>query len=379
MRVKSIRINHLRIPLKTPFQHALHDRKVAESLIVCVEDEDGRVGYGEIIPRQYLTGETIESVINDHAPALAKVFMDKKFDDKQQLFSALSSQLENTDRELATWCGFEVALLDLGGRCFGFPIGETVSTIESDEPERGIVIGYEVSTDILPRQCAMLKLGECKHLKLKVGLDDDLERLKIISDCLGDTIELRIDANGKWKADEAVLAIKPMLQFAITSVEQPVHAADLKGMRQVREELGIRVMGDESVCSLNDAKRCLEAQAIDIINVRLGKCGGFGGSQRLVKFALNNNLECHLGTLVGETGILSRASEIFGRRMGVFACLEGKGQNKFLLEDDIIDMQKAGESKTSDGLEVGLGIIVDSERLARYTIRDRVFNIEGEE
>ena len=65
--------------------------------------------------------------------------------------------------------------------------------------------------------------------------------------------------------------------------------------------------------------------------------------------------------------------------MGVFACLEGKGQNKFLLEDDIIDMQKAGESKTSDGLEVGLGIIVDSERLARYTIRDRVFNIEGEE
>lgn len=378
MRVKSIRIYHIRIPLKTPFQHALHERKVAESLIVRVEEEEGRVGYGEIVPRPYLTGETIESVISDHAPALAAVFVDRKFDDKEQLLSTLLSQLEKTDRELATLCGFELALLDLGGRCFGFPIGEVVGAKEDVELERGIVIGYEVSTDKLSRQCAMLKLGQCKHLKLKVGLDDDLERLKIISDCLGDVIELRIDANGKWNADEAVLAIKPMLQFDIQSVEQPVHAADLKGMRQVREELGIRVMGDESVCSLDDAKRCVEAQAIDIINVRLGKCGGFGGSQRLVKFARENKLGCHLGTLVGETGILSRASEIFGRRMGVFACLEGKGQSKFLLTDDIIDTEKAENSKAGGGLEDGLGIIVDSERLARYTIKDHIFNYEGE-
>lgn len=378
MRVKSIRINHIRIPLKTPFQHALHERKVAESLIVCAEDEDGRVGYGEIVPRPYLTGETVESVFDDHAPALAAAFVGRKFDDKEQLLSSLITQLENTDRELATLCGFEIALLDLGGHCFGFPIGETVDAKEDAELERGIVIGYEVSTDKLPRQCAMLKLGECKHLKLKVGLDDDLERLKIIADCLGDVVDLRIDANGKWEADEAVLAIKPMLQFDIQSVEQPVRADDLKGMRQVRAELGIKVMGDESVCSLDDAKRCVEAQAIDIINVRLGKCGGFGGSQRLVKFAQENNIGCHLGTLVGETGILSRAAEIFGKRMGVFACLEGKGQSKFLLEDDIIDMEKVGESKTGDGSEDGLGIIVDSERVARYTIRDHIFNYEGE-
>ena len=129
---------------------------------------------------------------------------------------------------------------------------------------------------------------------------------------------------------------------------------------------------------MEDAKRCVEAQAIDIINVRLGKCGGFGGSQRLVKFAQENNLGCHLGTLVGETGILSRAAEIFGRRMGVFACLEGKGQSKFLLEGDIIDTEKAEVSKTVDGSEDGLGIIVDSERVARYTIRDQIFNYECE-
>lgn len=374
MRIKSIRINHIRIPLKTPFQHALQERRVAESLIVCAEEEDGKVGYGEIIPRPYLTGETIESVINHHAPALAAVFIDRKFEDREQLLSALTTHLENTDRELATWCGFEVALLDLSGRFFGFPVGEVVSNKEGAELDRGFVIGYEVSTIAMPRHCAMLKLGGCRHLKLKVGLEDDLKRLEIIRDVIGDIVDMRIDANGKWKADEAVLALRSMLQFDIQSVEQPVPATDLKGMRQVREELGIKVMADESVCTLNDAKRCIEARSIDIINVRLGKCGGFGGSQRLVRFAQENNIGCHLGTLVGETGILSRAGEIFGSRMGIFACLEGKGQNKFLLEADIIEEEKAGEALGGERSEDGLGIIVDMQPMARYTIADHIFN-----
>ena len=45
MRVKSIRLNQIRIPLKIPFQHALNERKVAEALIVCVEEENGKVPF----------------------------------------------------------------------------------------------------------------------------------------------------------------------------------------------------------------------------------------------------------------------------------------------------------------------------------------------
>lgn len=369
MRVKSIKLHHIKIPLKTVFKHSLKSRSVAESVIVCIEDEDGRVGYGEIVPRPYLTGETIESVISEHAPALIKIFTGRTFENKEELFNTLLAQLENTNRELATWCGFEIALLDLGGHVFDFPIDDVLGSRGGTELERGIVIGYEITTDKLPRHCAMLKLSGCKHLKLKVGIEDDLKRLQIISDMLGELVKLRIDANGQWQADEAIKAIKPMLQYDIQSVEQPVHATDFAGMRQVREEVGIRVMGDESVCTLDDAKRCFEAEAIDIINVRLGKCGGFGGSQRLVKFAKENNLDCHLGTLVGETGILSTAAEIFGRAVGIFDCLEGKGQNKFLLEGDILSLKMADQASDEDGSKQGLGIIVDRERIARYTIR----------
>ena len=93
---------------------------------------------------------------------------------------------------------------------------------------------------------------------------------------------------------------------------------------------------------------------------------------RLVRFAEEAKLGCHLGTLVGETGILLRAAEIFGRRAGRFACLEGKGQNRFLLEQDIVEEGETDDGSTECGQTTGLGITVDSRRIARYTIGERV-------
>lgn len=372
MRVDSIHLHHIRIPLRTPFHHALHTRRAAESVIVSVRGDDGTVGYGEIVPRPYLTGESIDSVLLEHAPAVAASFIDRCFETKEELLAALSAQLDRTGRELATWCGFELAMLDLGGHIFGFPAGEVVGRPEGPDLEGGIVIGFEVPTESLGRHCAMLRLGGKRHVKVKVGLPDDLRRLEIVFDSLGENVVLRIDANGAWSADAAIEALRPMVRFGIQSVEQPVPADDLLGMRRVREELGLPVMADESLCTLKDANRLADAQAADIFNIRLAKCGGFGGSMRLVRFAEEAKLGCHLGTLVGETGILLRAAEVFGRRAGRFACLEGKGQNRFLLEQDILEDGETDDDSTECGQSAGLGITVDSRRIARYTISERV-------
>jgi methylaspartate ammonia-lyase len=76
---------------------------------------------------------------------------------------------------------------------------------------------------------------------------------------------------------------------------------------------GVAVVADESLCSLEDGQRLAAAQAADGFNIRIAKCGGFLACLRLVKLANEAGLRCQMGTLVGETGILSRAAEIFGR------------------------------------------------------------------
>jgi muconate cycloisomerase len=146
-------------------------------------------------------------------------------------------------------------------------------------------------------------------------------------------------------------------RFNIESVEQPVAGDDIEGLRRVRLETGIPVMADESLCSLDDGSRLVEAGAADVFNIRVGKCGGLLGSLRLTELARASGLGVHLGALVGETAVLSRAAELFGRSVPGFACLEGKGQNRFLLEGDI------GEEESG---APGLGVALRADWLAKY-------------
>ncbi len=365
MRISSVSLHRLRIGLRSTFRHALSERSATETVIVALGAGSGLVGYGEILPRTYLTGERIERVLNETGPALAQQFLGQRFVEKNDVLLFLRTQLDGIGRDLACFAGFEVALLDLAGQAFGFPVGEVLGGKPSAELPAGVVIGFEIDTRSLETYCASLRLSGRRHLKLKVGLPDDLQRASIVSGVFKPAA-LRLDANGAWRsADEAIRALTAMIdrQIPLASVEQPIAADDLPGLRRIREETRIPVMVDESLCTLADAERLIDAGAADLFNIRLGKCGGFLASQRLVERARRAGLSSHLGSLVGQTGILCRASEVFGRFVSAFDCLEGKGQNEFLLSEDLLD--HPSEARTADLATPGLGVRVSPARLVR--------------
>jgi muconate cycloisomerase len=374
VRVASIDLHFVRIPFKRPFGHALKQRTEAETIIVVARSAAGTVGVGEIVPRPYLTGETVESVLGRSAPERAARCRGVTWGSRDEVVAWLRAELDACGRELATLGGFELALLDLAGKELGFAAAEVLGGAAGPELPPGVVIGFEVDTPALKRHCALLRLSGRRHVKVKVGRQDDLERLAIISAGLGADLPLRLDANGAWPVDEAIARLTEMRQrFNIESVEQPVAAgpghadadADrrhLAELRRVRVEAGVKVMVDESLCTLDDARRIIDAGAADIFNVRVGKCGGLLGTLRLAELARAAGLGLHLGALVGETAVLSRAAEIFGRAGAGFgfSCLEGKGQNRFLLAGDIASADDAPDAP-------GLGVTLDEEALRRYS------------
>src|SRR5438128_1961657 len=63
MRVKEITAWQVRIPLKKPIQHASHTRTETDNVVIRVVLDDGTEGFGEGVPREYVTGETIESAL----------------------------------------------------------------------------------------------------------------------------------------------------------------------------------------------------------------------------------------------------------------------------------------------------------------------------
>ena len=337
MRVEAIALHRVSIPFKHAFGHALKRRTHADTILVVARSRAGAVGLGEIVPRPYLTGETIDSVMETAAPARARRWAGAEVVSRDDLVARLASDLDGAGRELATLGGFELALLDLASKELGFPLSDVLGGEAGPDLPPGVVIGFEVDTPALKKHCALLRLAGRRHIKVKVGRADDLDRLEIIARSLGADLALRLDANGAWPVDDAIAQLSVMRdRFRIESVEQPVAGDDLAGMRRVRVETGLRVMADESLCTADDARRLIDEGAADVFNIRVGKCGGFLGSLRLVQMARAAGIGLHLGALVGETGVLSAAAELFGRHVAGFACIEGKGQSRFLLSTDIV-------------------------------------------
>src|ERR1700729_1040786 len=61
MTISSFTLFKVAVPLKKIVRHASFERSVSENLVVRVTLADGHVGYGEGVPRSYVTGETVES------------------------------------------------------------------------------------------------------------------------------------------------------------------------------------------------------------------------------------------------------------------------------------------------------------------------------
>lgn len=370
VRLAAIELVHLRIPLRAAFGHASHTRADAEAIVVVLHTAGGgRTGYGEIQPRPYVTGESYAGVLETTGPALAQRWLAQPAIEDPLTF--LRAELERAGRDLALCGGFELALLDAAG----IPLARALSAAGVDDdaaPARdplraGVIIGFEVETARLTQQALMLRLSGKTDVKVKVGRQDDLERLRALSKVLK-TIPLRLDANEAWTTDQAIAQLRTFVDagIPIASIEQPVPASDLAGLRRIRVETGVPIMADESLCSLDDARRLVAAEAVDVFHVRLGKMGGLLGAQRMVAEAAARGLGVHLGTMVGETGILSRAAEVFGRVVPGFACLDGKGQNEWLLSADLLEDPAAARAAPLDA--PGLGVTISPERLARFAV-----------
>ena len=367
MRIADVTVYRVCIPFRRPFGHALCWREKTETIILCISCDAGLKGWGEVLPRWYLRGGTIAQVISRELPGLVESWRGRAFGNSDEVVTALCAEHHRRSCSLAALTGWELAMFDLAGKSFSFAAGEVLGRTVGRELEAGVVIGFDVDTEKLERHCLLLRLAGKRHVKIKVGRDNDLRRLQIVNAVLGPAVPIRIDANCAWSEDEAISQLRRMRQWNVCSVEQPVAASDLDGMRKVREKTGMAVVVDESLCSLEDACSIVQARAADVFNIRIAKCGGFLASLELVKLARDSGLSCQLGTLVGETGILSRASEIFGERVEGFNFLEGKRQNLRLLAEDVVE-----DGQTHGAY--GLGIAMAEERLARWTAsRSNIF------
>jgi L-alanine-DL-glutamate epimerase-like enolase superfamily enzyme len=120
--------------------------------------------------------------------------------------------------------------------------------------------------------------------------------LRQVREAVGDEVRLTVDANGGWSVNEAIRAAPQLEEYGVLFVEQPVPRGDLEGLARVRQQIRLPVMADESVFTVQDAQRCLELKAADIISIYPGKNGGLWNSLTIAAMAEAAGVNCAIGS-----------------------------------------------------------------------------------
>ena len=371
MKVTRFEVRIIEIPMRIAVEHALAKRKVARNVLVAAFDESGLVGWGESCPRPYVTGETVDGARDCLRDDILPRVVGIECDNMETLGDTLLSVLDTLRRDQqAAFCAAELALLDLAGQRFDVSAGEIVGAVTREQVQYTGVIAANSVPGVM-KYATMLKQYGVAHAKIKTGadLDTNLALLSAAREVLGDSVELRIDANCAWDATEAIRQLKIMEPFSLAGVEQPMAADDLAGMQEVTAAGIVPIVADESVASIDDARRLVDMAACNIFNIRVSKMGGLSNAARIHRIAREGGLECQLGAQVGESGILSAAGRHYATRSDEVRWYEGS-YDSVLLETAVtepdITVGPGGRAGAISG--PGLGVSPIADRLDGCTV-----------
>ncbi|AQX54352.1 dipeptide epimerase [Priestia flexa] len=296
MIIKNLEVKHETIPLKVPFKTALRTATEIESVEVIITLENGITGRGAAAPTYVITGDSLESILAALKGPIKAAIIGRDVKEFQLLLQSVQSCcVGNTSAKAAA----DIALHDAYSRLIEVPLHtylggkktlSTCMTIGVDTPEKmtkaaksAVADGFQV-------------------LKIKVGANPelDIERIQKIHEAIPSYIKLRLDANQGWRAKQAVQIIHEMesRNFNIEFIEQPVPSYDLDGLKFVTNRVSTLIMADESLFSVKDALKLVAGRYVDLLNIKLMKCGGINEAWKIASIAEANGVGCMIGSMM---------------------------------------------------------------------------------
>ena len=319
--------------------------------MVKITTDYGVVGWGESSPSQRVTGENQQTVIDTLDKIAPKLIgmCPLRIEQDVELMDLI------TKEQPAAKAAIDIALHDILGKTAKKPLfmlmGGYRTKVFTD-----ITLGIKSPKEMVEDAVKAVNNG-FKALKVKVGVDPvgDVQRIRQIRTAVGDEIEIRIDANQGWTAEQAIQILNRLERFSIKFIEQPVPADDIRGLAQIRKKSSIPVMADESIHSPEDAFKLIQREAIDMVNIKLMKSGGIFMGRKIAEVAEAAGVPCMIGCMgESEIGIAAGVHLAAAIRNIQFADLD----SDLLLREGLVKKKWAEikDSKRAIPGKSGLGI-----------------------
>jgi L-Ala-D/L-Glu epimerase len=352
--IEAIKASILRIPFTETFKHASAERSETHAIWVEAHGPGGAIGHGEGCPRDYVTGENLQT---------ANRFIDARIDEWRSAITSVNAlqrwaaaHSAEIDSHPAAWTAVELALLDLFGSQHNQPVEALLGLPKlSGRFAYTAVIGDGSPEKFSAQLKTYLKAG-FRQFKVKLSGDRerDLGKVAALSESGVPSEHVRADANNLWRRAEEVVEHVSSLGYPFFALEEPLAPGDYAGLSKVAADLECGIVLDESLLRKEQLPQ-LDDRTRWIANVRVSKMGGLLRSLALVEEAAKRRLAIIVGAHVGETSILTRAALTVAQaadREGLLVGQEG-AFGTHLLQCDVTDPP----------LMFGAGGILDAERM----------------
>ena len=321
------------------FTVASYSRTTTPDVQVELEWE-GVTGYGEASMPPYL-GQSVESVTN----FLNKVDL-SQFNDPFKMEDILEYVDSLSEGDGAAKCAIDIALHDLVGKLLGQPWFRLWGLDPDKAPSTTFTIG--IDTPEVVKEKTLEAAGKFNILKVKVGLDTDVEMIETIRTVTD--VPLAVDANQGWKdRNKALDEIFWLKEHGIVMVEQPMPKERLDDIAWLTEHSPLPIFADESIQRMKDIPSLMGAY--NGINIKLMKCTGMREGWKMANMARALGMKVMVGCMT-ETSCAVSAAAQFSPYVD-FADLDGN----LLIANDRFDGVKVVNGKLTLPDRPGIGVI----------------------
>ena len=365
MKIQRIEAIPYSIPYAHPLKFASGEVKAADHVLVRVHTDDGVIGTADAPPRPYTYGETQSSIVAVIEQVFAPALVGLQLMDRERIHAVLRRTIHNQVAKGA----LDIAVWDAIGQALGEPVFRLLGGY-TDRMRVSHMLGFRPAQELLEEAQRFGEQYGITTFKLKVGrrpLSLDIEACRVLREGLGDGVELYLDANRGWSANEALEVLRRTEGLGLTMLEEPCDAKEVLSRRRLVEKSPIPVVGDESVPTAGDAARELLSGGCNAICIKtarsgfteateiLGLCTGLG-----VDVTMGNQIDTQIGSLATVT--FGAAHEATSRRAGELS-------NFLDMADDLLAEPLQIVDGTISVREVpGVGAAVDESKLAAYRL-----------
>jgi O-succinylbenzoate synthase len=367
MKIERIELREIEMPLVHFFETSFGRTTVRRIVLVRV-DSDGLTGWGEVACGEepfynYETPETAWHILKDF---LIPWSLGQRWSVAAD-FVARFRPVRGHDMAKAA---LECALWDIEAQAKGVPLWKLLGGSHAEIP-CGVSIGIQNSVEELLDQIGRELAAGYQRIKVKVKPGWDANVLERIRDRFP-RVPLMADANSAYSLADLAL-LKSWDRFFLMMIEQPLGWDDMLDHAKLQKAISTPVCLDESIHSADDARKALELGACKIINIKLGRVGGYASARRVHDTCRERRVAVWCGGML-ESGI-GRAHNIALSTLPGFVLPGDVSASRRYWKEDIINPEVTVTTRgTIRAPEApGLGFVPRLDRIEQLTRRREVF------